>query len=137
MLLTASLRREHWFSGLPLHVDVTVTNDSRRHVRCVELVIEQTVTQFANPLTEHLERVEKRIVAKKSVRIRCSRTHRSEKLLLNSLGLRAGFERTWMMDVPKGLATVDTGPFVIRSNHTNRISLYNQHYFLTAGLPHL
>lgn len=115
--LKAGVHRKTWVSGTPLYVDIVITNGTTKPVRRVELRLQKAVTFYGHSaaevdaeIQEHLrmpDKTQKQVVAKHDRKA-------------NTRWARHGWsgtppqsqeESTCMLEVPTGLATIDTGMF--------------------------
>ena len=111
--LTAGIHRQIWVSGVALFVDVHISNSSQKTVKRLELQLERAVTFYHHAaastdaeVASHLrlpDRTEKAVVA------RCSsnRQHHG----WQGIPPQSQDVRTYSLDIPPGLATIDTGTF--------------------------
>lgn len=109
--LTAGLHRQTWVSGIPMFVDVHISNTSRKTIRRVELQLEKatfyfdhaaasTTTEAANHL-RYPNRTEKEIVQK--VALKKARNG------WKGIPPQSHEVRTDDIIVPAGLVTIDAG----------------------------
>ncbi|MCJ1301453.1 hypothetical protein MMC08_004253 [Hypocenomyce scalaris] len=111
--ITAGLHRQTWVSGIPMFVDVHISNTSRKTIKRIELQLEKATVYFDSAgaatnceATNHLrlpDRTEKEIVHRAVVK---KSRHGWE-------GIRPQSHeaQTRDLDVPGGLVTIDTGRF--------------------------
>ncbi|MCJ1432271.1 hypothetical protein MMC27_001627 [Xylographa pallens] len=111
--LTAGVHRQTWVSGIALFVDVHISNSSRRTVKKIELQLERATT-FYNyapastqaELAAHLrlpDKTEKETLVKRSIK----KGHHG----WSGIPPQSQDIRTCQLDIPPGLATIDTGRF--------------------------
>ena len=109
--LTAGIHRQTWVSGTALFVDVHVSNSSRKTVKKIELHLERATTFYDHAaastnleVATHLrlpDRTEKELLAKRSTK---KARHGWQGILPQSQDVG-----TYYVDIPPGLATIDTG----------------------------
>ena len=109
--LTAGVHRQTWVSGVPMFVDVHISNHGPRLVRKITLQLEKVTVFYAHAaagtkaeMAEHLrlpDRTEREILIKINVR---TAHHGWEGIPPDSQDAR-----TLSLNIPQGLVTVDTG----------------------------
>jgi len=109
--LTAGVHRQTWVSGTALFVDVHVSNSSQKTVKKIELQLERATSFFYHAAAStnvevgtHLrlpDRTEREVLAKRSTK---KARHGWQGILPQSQDVG-----TYFVDIPPGLATIDTG----------------------------
>jgi len=109
--LTAGVHRQTWVSGTAIFVDVHISNSSQKTVKKIELQLERATTFYDHAaastnveVATHLrlpDRTEKEVLAKRSTR---KARHGWQGILPQSQDVG-----TYFVDIPPGLATIDTG----------------------------
>ncbi|MCJ1399537.1 hypothetical protein MMC11_002739, partial [Xylographa trunciseda] len=134
--LTAGVHRQTWVSGIALFVDVHISNSSRRTIRKIELLLERATT-FYNyaPASTQAEvaaflrlpdKTEKEVLVKQSIK----RGHHGWRGILP----QSQDVRTYQLDIPPGLATIDTDmPVPVLTN--TFLKPANQRTTLVVQLP--
>ena len=107
--LTATVRRDRWVAGLPLFVDVAVTNGGARRVRRLDLALEQTRTVFSHVVEGVVEQATTRMVGRQRFHAGWIARGLWANPAHDQPGPETRDERTWMMDIPRRLATVPPG----------------------------
>ena len=108
VILTASLRRGCWFAGLSLFLDVAIVNPSRQRVRSLELALERTTTILSNKFKMG-DLVKTKVVMRRRFGAAWKQRRWSPSRAWEGMGPKTRDERTWILDVPKGQATVVAG----------------------------
>ncbi|MCJ1284168.1 hypothetical protein MMC26_003499 [Xylographa opegraphella] len=111
--LTAGVHRQTWVSGIALFVDVHISNSSKRTVKKIELQLERATTFYSHApastqaeVATHLrlpDKTEKETLVKQSIK----KGHHG----WWGIPPQSQDVRTCQLDVPPGLATIDTGRF--------------------------
>ncbi|MCJ1387741.1 hypothetical protein MMC18_000584 [Xylographa bjoerkii] len=111
--LTAGVHRQTWVSGIALFVDVHISNSSQRTVKKIDLQLEKATTFYSYApastqaeMAAHLrlpDKTEKETMVKRSIK---KGHHGWRGILPQSQDVR-----TCQLDIPPGLATIDTGRF--------------------------
>ena len=111
--LTAFLHREVWASGMSLFVDLQILNRSRKAVRKITIALERIEMIYHHAPTEITKGANRHSrlpdrVNKKSVK---ANTTERAKHGWHGISSQGTDERTWILDIPPGLATIPTGEF--------------------------
>lgn len=114
--LTVSLNRDVWVSGMSLFADLDIWNRSKKTIKKVTMALERTITFYDHAAAEAVgsqrySRIPDRILRK---------TMATKVVKRSAYGWRgipsqSKDRRTWMLDVPTGLATIITGKFCMCS----------------------
>ena len=109
--LTALLHREVWASGMSLFVDLHISNRSQKVVKRISLLLERTVMLFHHAPAEITKGVQRhsRLPDRVIKRIATANTIEKTKHGWHGIGQNSKDIRTWLLDIPPGLATIPTG----------------------------
>ena len=113
--ITAGLHRQTWVSGIPMFVDVHISNTSRKTIKRIELQLERATVYFNSAgaatnseATNHLrlpDRTEKEIMLRAVVK---KSRHGWE-----GIPPQSHEAQTRDLDVPVGLVTIETGAWLV------------------------
>ena len=109
--LTALLHREVWASGMSLFVDLQISNRSQKFIKRINLSLERTVMLFYHTPAEISKGVQRhsRLPDRVVKRIATARITEKSKHGWHGIAPHAKDDRTWLLDIPPGLATIPTG----------------------------
>ena len=112
--VTAGVHRQIWVSGVAVFADVHVSNKSQKTVKKIELQLERVTTFFIHAAAStdveagtHLripDRIDKEILVRRSVK---KEHHGWQGIFPQSQDVG-----TYNLDIPPGLATIDTGMLI-------------------------
>jgi hypothetical protein len=116
--LKASLNRDIWVSGMSLFVDLQIHNRTLKIVNKVILTLERTITIYDHPAAQieaglyRQSRLPDRMFRKTVA----TNTVSKSKSGWRGIPPRSKEIKTWMLDLPTGLATINTGKLVTDLN---------------------
>ena len=107
---TVSLNRDVWVSGMSLFADLDIWNRSKRTVKKVTMALERAITLYDHAAAEatgsqRYSRIPDRTLRKNMA----TRIVRRSAYGWRGIPPQSKDRRTWMLDVPTGLATIITG----------------------------
>ncbi|MCJ1478330.1 hypothetical protein MMC13_007008 [Lambiella insularis] len=111
--MTAGIHRQTWVSGIALFVDIHVSNSSQKTIKRIDLQLERATTFYDHaPASTSVEVATYLRLPDKTVReILLKRALKKERHGWQGISPQSQDVRTCYLDIPPGLATIDTGRF--------------------------